>query len=258
MLYETPMSASTPPTASIEDPALVRLLELFRDRDAVDYATLVQQAGVPPRTLDRQLSALLADDLLFRWARGVYSRRPVEPELNSEGEELLMLLRDSDADAHLTGFDVLAPYAHQFVYSYYTHLVYCHPSHVSGLASELSAEDWLLLPAGRHVHLGGPHERMVIVRGQTHDERRYPVRGHLALPEKAWVDLLREVRRSQLGLDYGELGRILRSMERAGVPIDRVRTYARSVGYLAWVDAALGKRSPTNVEQNQLAAGYAA
>jgi len=251
------MPATGPPTASTEDPALVRLLELFRDRDAVDYATLVQQAEVPPRTLDRQLSALLADHLLFRWARGVYSRRPVGPELNSEGEELLMLLRNSDADAHLTGFDVLAPYAHQFVYAY-THLVYCHPPHVSGLASELSAAEWLLLPAGRHVHLGGPRERTVIVRGQTHNERRYPVRDHLALPEKAWVDLLREVRRSRLGLDYGELGRILRSMERAGIPIDRLRTYARSVGYLAWVEAALGERLPTNVEQSQLAAGYAA
>jgi hypothetical protein len=32
------------------------------------------------------------------------------------------LLRDSDADAHLTGFDLLARYAHQFVYAY-THLV---------------------------------------------------------------------------------------------------------------------------------------
>ena len=251
------MRATRPPTAPAEDQALVRLLELFRDRDAVDYATLVQQAGVPPRTLDRRLSALLADHLLFRWARGVYSRRPVEPELNSEGEELLMLLRDSDADAHLTGFDVLAPYAHQFVYAY-THVVYCHPPHVSGLASELSAEDWLLLPAGRHVHLGGTRERTVIVRGQTHNERRYPVRDHLALPEKAWVDLLREVRRSRLGVDYGELGRILRSMERDGVPIDRVRTYARSVGYLAWVDAALGARSATNIEQSQLVAGYAA
>jgi hypothetical protein len=251
------MSETKLPTTVAGDPALARLLELIGDHDAVDYATLVQWAGVPPRTLDRQLSALLAEQLLFRWGRGVYSRRPADPQLNSEGEELLGLLRDSDADAHLTGFDVLAPYAHQFVYGY-THLVYCHPSHVSGLASELSAADWLLLPAGRHVQLGGPRERTVIVRGQTHNERRYPVRDHLALPEKAWVDLLREVRRSRLGVDYGELGRILRSMQRAGIPIDRLRTYARSVGYLAWVEAALGERLPTNVEQSQLAAGYAA
>ncbi len=251
------MPETKPPITSRENSAFASLLELFRDRDAVDYATLVQRAGIPPRTLDRQLSALLADHVLFRWARGVYSLRPVEPQLNSEGEELLGLVRDSDADAHLTGFDVLAPYAHQFVYGY-THLVYCHPPHLSGLASELWAADWLLLPAGRHVHLGGPRERTVIVRGQTHDERRYPVRDQLALPEKGWVDLLREVRRSRLGVDYGELGRILRSMERTGVPIDRLRTYARSVGYLAWVDTALGKRSPTNIEQGQLAAGYAA
>lgn len=101
-----------------------------------------------------------------------------------------------------------------------------------------------------------PRQRTVILRGQTHDERRYPVRDHLAMPEKAWVDLLREVRRSRLGLDYGELGRILRSLERAGVPLDRLRTYARTVGYRAWVDAALGDRDPDNLEQAQLAAGY--
>jgi hypothetical protein len=251
------MPTSPPPIGSIQDPTVVRLLELFTDRDAIDYATLLEHAGIAPRTLDRQLGALVARGMLFRWARGIYSRRPLQPALNSEGEELLMLLRDSDADAHLTGFDVLAPYAHQFAYGY-THLVYCHPPHISGLASELTEADWLLLPAGRHVHLGGPRERTVIVRGQTHDERRYPVRDHLAMPEKAWVDLLREVRRSRLGLDYGELGRILRSLERAGVPLDRLRTYARNVGYRAWVDAALGDRAPDNLEQAQLAAGYQA
>ena len=153
------------PITSVDDPALARLLELIGDHDAVDYATLVQQAGIPGRTLDRQLSALLADHALFRWGRGAYSRRPAESQLNAKGQELLGLLRDSDADAHLTGFDVLAPYAHQFVYAY-THLVYCHPPHLSGLASELSAADWLLLPAGRHVHLGGPRERTVIARGR--------------------------------------------------------------------------------------------
>jgi len=251
------MPTAKPSTRSSDNTASFRVLELVRERDAIDYETLLRHAGVPSRTLDRQLNALLANQKVFRWARGLYSGRPLEPELGYEGGELLMLLRDSDADAHLTGFDILAPYAHQFSYGY-THLVYCHPPHLSGLASELSAHDWLLLPAGRHVHLGGPRERMVIARGQTHNERRYPVRNHLALPEKAWVDLLREVRRSRLGLDYGELGRILRSMERAGVPLDKLRTYARNLGYLGWVQAALGDRPPSTLEQAQLAAGYGA
>lgn len=241
-----------------DDLRSARLLELIGDRDAVDYPTLLQRAGVPPRTLQRQLNTLIDRQVLFRWARGVYGRRPLdEPELGFEGGELLMLLRESEADAHLTGFDVLVRYAHQFSYGH-THLVYCHPSHISGLARELSGEDWVLLPAGRHVHLGGPRERTVIVRGQTHDERRYPVKNHLALPEKAWVDLLREVRRSRLGFDYGELGRILRSMERTGVPLGKLRTYARSAGYLPWVEAALGDLAPASIEQAQLAAGYAA
>ena len=247
-------SETTPTTAQRRR---ARLLGLFADRDALDYASLLDRTGAPARTLDRDLKDLLADGALHRWARGLYSRRPLEPALNPEGAELLGLLRESDADAHLTGFDVLAPYAHQFTYGY-THLVYCHPPHLSALAAELSAAGWLLLPAGRHVHLGGTRERTVILRGQTHDERRYPLRDYLALPEKAWVDLLREVRRSRLGLDYGELGRILQALQRAGVPIDKLRTYARGAGYLEWLDAAMGDRPPNNLEQRQLAAGYAA
>jgi hypothetical protein len=233
------------------------LLEVFRDRSAVDYATLTAEIDVSPRTLDRQLGVLLAEGRLFRRSHGVYSRRPPEPGLNPEGVELLALLRGSDADAHLTGFDVLAPYAHQFAHGY-EHLVYCHPPHASGLTSELSDAHWLVLPAGRHARLSGTPERTVVLRGQAHDARRYPVRDHVALPEKAWVDLLREVRRSQLAFDYGELGRILRSLERAGTPLARLRTYARSVGYHAWVQAALGEREPASGEQAQLAAGYAA
>jgi DNA-binding MarR family transcriptional regulator len=245
------------PVITSSDPALADLLALFEDQDVLDYTTLRARVRVSARSLDRQLSALLADGLLFRRSRGVYSRRPSEPSLNPNGRQLLGLLRRSDAEAHLTGFDVLTPYAHQFAYRF-SHLVYCHPSHISGLAGELADGDWLVLPAGLDIQPGGGRERVVVVRGQTHDERRYPVRDHLALPEKAWVDLLREVRRSKLGFDYGELGRILRSLERAGVPLLRLRTYARNVGYTEWVDAALGDRPPNTVEQAQLAAGYAA
>lgn len=174
MLYQAAMPTNQP--ALRDQPALdppgesaaARLLALFDDRDAVDYAALLSRAGVPARTLDRQLNSLLADGRLFRRSRGVYSRRPLDLQLNPEGEQLLSLLRDSDAEAHLTGFDVLAPYAHQFAYRY-SHLVYCHPPHISGLATELVAHDWFVLPAGMDVHSGGGEERIVVVRGQTHD-----------------------------------------------------------------------------------------
>lgn len=259
ILYNAVLSAmtTTPAPAPTEESTFADVLDLFQGRDAVDYATLLEYAGVSARTLDRRLSAMLADGLLFRRSRGVYSRRPPGPQLNADAQQLLDLLRESDAEAHLTGFDVLAPYAHQFAYDY-SHLVYCHPPHVSGLASELVANHWLMVPAGLGIHPRYDHERVVIVRGQTHDERRYPVRDHLALPEKAWVDLLREVRRSHLSFDYGELGRVLRSLERAGVPLEKLRTYARNLGYLEWVDTALGARPLANTEQAQLAAGYAA
>lgn len=256
ILYNPVLIAMPLSSPDLTDPKL-RLLGLFDRREAVEYQTLLAEAGVPPRTLDRQLRSLLDQGSLYRWARGLYSRRPLEPDLNADGMALLSILRDGDADAHLTGFDVLARYAHQFAYGY-THLVYCHPPHMSGLIRELSEEEFVLLPAGRHVHLGRSVEHTVIVRAQTYDPRRYPVRDHLALPEKAWVDLLREVRRSRIGFDYGELGRILHSMERAGVPLAKLQTYARNVGYSGWVEVALGQRSAQNAEQAQLASGYAA
>jgi len=259
--YNAVRSAMTdlPRATTQTEPALADVvLDLFQDNNvALDYATLRARTAVPARTLDRQLLALVAEGRLFRRSRGVYSCRPLVPHLNPDGQKLLTLLGDSDAEAHLTGFDVLAAYAHQFSYSY-SHLVYCQPSHISGLAGELAGDDWLLVPAGLAIQPGGGRERVVVVRAQTQDERRYPVRDHLALPEKAWVDLLREVRRSKLGFDYGELGRILRSLERAGVPLHKLRTYARNVGYTEWVDAALGERPPGNAEQAQLATGYAA
>jgi hypothetical protein len=80
----------------------------------------------------------------------------------------------------------------------------------------------------------------------------------VATPEKAWIDLLRETRRSQLPIDYGELGRLLRAMTEYDVNQRALVSYARRIGYLQWLRAATGQRPPARVEQRQLAAGYAA
>ena len=233
-----------------------RLIELIGEGDAVDYATLLQRAGVPARTLERRLSDLIDGGILFRWTRGVYGRRPLdEPEMGFEGGELLMLLRCSEADAHLTGFDVLARYAHQFAYGY-THLVYCHPSHISGLTHELSGEDWVLLPAGHHVRLGGPRSHRDRAWA---DSRRTPVSGEQssrAAREGLGGSAARGASKSSR-IRLRRAWTYLRSMERAGVPIAKLRTYARNAGYLPWVEAAFGVRAPASIEQAQLAAGYA-
>lgn len=240
-------------TKTLED----RLLEAVSDREVVAWTNLRDHFGVTPRTVQRHLNTLLESGELVRRGRGLYSRRTDEPSLNVDAQALLGLLRESDADAHLTGFDILAPYAHQFVFDY-EHLVYCHPPHLSALAAELASTGWRVVPAGRRRLLAQGDARVVVVRGQTHDERRFPVRNHRASPEKAWIDLLREVRRSELSLDFVELGRILRAVESGGAQMPTLRAYARRVGYLDWLQATLGESEPENAEQRQLAAGYAA
>jgi hypothetical protein len=58
---------------------------------------------------------------------------------------------------------------------------------------------------------------MLLLRRQSLIEQETLVRGSLATPEKAWVDLLRETRRSQLPIDYGELAHLLRAMTEYGI-----------------------------------------
>ncbi len=115
-----------------------------------------------------------------------------------------------------------------------------------------------MLAAGGGALRGLLAPRTVLLRGQPPIRRHTLVRGSLATPEKAWVDLLRETRRSQLPIDYGELGRLLRAMTDHGINRRALSSYAQRVGYLQWLQAATGERQPAGAQQRQLAAGYAA
>jgi hypothetical protein len=70
------------------------------------------------------------------------------------------------------------------------------------------------------------------------------VQGAIATPEKAWVDLLRETRRSAVPFDYGELGRLLRAMSDQTLNLRALRSYAARLGYQHWLAAAIGQRPP--------------
>jgi biotin operon repressor len=233
-----------------------KVLQALGDRDAVTVRGLRESLGVSERTVQRRVQTLLDAGVLVSLGRGIYSRDSGPPTLDPDAWALVETIRDVGADAHLTGYDLLAGYAHQFVYEY-AHLVYCHPPHLSTLATELADEEWLVLQAGAGARHALSLDRTVVLRGQPHAPGRYPVAHNLAAPEKAWVDLLREVRRSGLSFDYGELGRLLRALDDRGRP-ETLTTYARRAGYLDWVRATRGEVPPANAEQRQLAAGYAA
>lgn len=235
-----------------------KLLKALGGLETVSVADLQSRFGISERTLQRRLHSLVEDGALEVLGRGRYGPKGLlQPALSEEARELVLSIEASDADAHLTGYDILANLSHQFVYGY-PHLVYCHPPHLDGLRSALTKGGWRVLPAGRLARELWDLERAVVLRGQTHAPGRYPVRGVLATPEKAWVDLLREVRRSGLPFDYGELGRLLRALERSGGRVETLNAYARRSGYLDWLHATRGEVRALNSEQRQLHAGYAA
>ncbi|MHB1539352.1 MAG: hypothetical protein ACYCYN_12805 [Solirubrobacteraceae bacterium] len=102
----------------------------------------------------------------------------------------------------------------------------------------LADAGFIVVPAGRHATVDvADASRVVLIRGQAEAARRYHVIGHLAPPEKAWVDLLRETRRSSLPVDLGEVGRILHAMRRSGCDEDRLHRYAQRIRYDDWLAA---------------------
>jgi hypothetical protein len=106
--------------------------------------------------------------------------------------------------------------AHQFTFEH-PHLVCCHPPHFDGPAAALASKRFMVLAAGPGALRGPLMPRTMLLRRQPLIEQETLVRGSLATPEKAWIDLLRETRRSQLLIDYGELRRLLRAMTEYGV-----------------------------------------
>jgi|GEM_PF-1271927 len=228
-----------------------------RQGGATSVAELRAELGLSERTLHRRLSRLVAAGTVFRVSRDRYSDHASVDAPTGEAEEIVRVIEHSDADAHLSGYDVLAGFAHQFVFDY-AHLVCCHPPHADGVASALVEQGFVVLAAGPGALRGPAMPRTVLLRRQPVLARRTLVRGAVATPEKAWVDLLRETRRSDAPFDYGELGRLLRAMTDQGINQSALGSYARRVGYEDWLRAATGQQPPDGAAQVQLAAGYAA
>jgi hypothetical protein len=220
-------------------------------------ADLRSELDLSERTLYRRLGELVAEGSLFREGRSRYTTRRPAAAVSGEALQIVRIIERLDAEAHLSGYDVLAGFAHQFTFDY-PHLVCCHPPHFDGLAAALASKRFVVVAAGPGALRGPLMPRTVLLRRQPIIEQETLVRGTLAAPEKGWVDLLRETRRSQLPIDYGELGRLLRAMIEYGVNRRALFSYARRIGYLQWLQAATGQRPPASVEQRQLAAGYAA
>jgi hypothetical protein len=225
---------------------------------AVTVAQLRDKLGLSERTLQRALSRLVATGEISRLSRDRYAdRAPGASPSSAPAREIVRVIKHLEADAHLSGYDVLAGFTHQFVFDY-PHLVCCHPSHADGLGAALAKKKFVLLPAGPGAAINAPLQKTVLLRRQPAIHSRTLVKGAVATPEKAWVDLLREIRRSGAPFDYGELGRLLRAMSGETLNLRALRSYAARLGYQDWLAATIGQRPPNGPAQSRLAAGYAA
>jgi hypothetical protein len=228
-----------------------------RHGGAVSVADLRTELEVPERTLHRRLSHLVEAGTVFRVSRDRYSDRSSADVPTGEAEDIVRVIERLDADAHLSGYDMLVGFAHQFVFEY-PHLVCCPAPHAEGVSAALIERRFVVIAAGPGALRGPAMPRTVLMRRQPFIARRTLVRGALATPEKAWVDLLRETRRSDAPFDYGELGRLLRAMTDQAVNRRALSSYAERLGYTDWLQVATGQAPPNSAAQVQLAAGYAA
>jgi hypothetical protein len=232
------------------------LLALSRRGGEATSAELREWLDVHPTTVRRHLRPLLDQHLVREVRRGLY-RLSDEPPVRSEAaRQLLAVLEEQGYEAHLTGFDLLAPHAHQFAYSY-PHLVYGDPSATAALLYELPNRDFVVGLAKAHPAPASPDvSRVVLLRDQPNAEQ-YGVRGHVAPVEKAWVDTLRETRRGCMDVSYTELGRILRSLVEHDADMRYLRRYARQLGYLQQVEEALDRdREPETADGRALKTGF--
>jgi MarR family len=238
--------------------ALAVLDDICRAGGAATPRDLRRRLGWTERTIHRRLAELVDSGHVVRHGHGQYALAATGSlPLPDTGREIVGILAGAGVEAHITAFDVLARFAHQFVYAY-PHVVYAEPYSVSETARALADAGFVVVQAGRQGSVEvGDLSRVVVLRGQGDAARRYGVIGHVASPEKAWVDLLRETRRSSLPFDLGELGRILGALRQSGCDESRLRRYAKRMRYDAWLDGIEQARPvQENPEIAALRSGY--
>lgn len=210
---------------------------------------LSDQLQVAPNTVRARLAELTQEGSLTKIAQGLWQLPPSQLSLPDPSRRTLELLQATGLDAHLTGLAPLLPYTHQFVRQF-PQLVYADPQAIDVVEDELAASGFIVarLGAGREAPVGDDLSNLVLLRKQS-DPAQYGFRGHLATPEKAWVDLLRETHRGNLPMQFMEIGAILRNLFEGSINAKRLRNYARRMGYQAWIDRALGEAPASENER---------
>ncbi len=220
------------------------------------FADVARAVTASEPTVHRRLDEMVNAGSLSRPRRGTYvlAEEPSQP--TATADRIVAALRDCAAEAHLTGYDVLAAHSHQFM-RVWPHLVYADPAAIDDVSHALSRAGFSVLPAKDAGVASGLSEadRVVVIRGQSPSRMdRFSAYGRVAPIEKAWIDLLREVRIGWFPLSLADVGAILASMLRDGVDEARIASYARESGYGHYLQH-LPTGSPPDSSIAQLHAG---
>ena len=139
-----------------------RILDALRDAGGERaMGELERELGSTKNTVRKHLQPLIDAGVVRAVGHGRYRLVGASPLTSASGKALLSVLEGGDYDAHLTGFDVLVPYAHQFVFAY-PHLVNADPAVFDALAYELADDGFVVRAAGRRA--GACHVRPVAGR----------------------------------------------------------------------------------------------
>jgi DNA-binding Lrp family transcriptional regulator len=197
------------------------------------FADVARAVTASEPTIHRRLDEMVKAGSLSRPQRGTYVLVNQSEQVTATAYRIVAVLRDCAAEAHLTGYDVLATHSHQFMRQW-PHLVYADPAAIDDVSHALSQAGFNVLPAKDAGVASGLSDanRVVVIRGQSPSRMdRFSAYGRVAPIEKAWIDLLREVRIGWFPLSLADVGAILASMLRNGVDEARIASYARESGY---------------------------
>lgn len=172
----------------------------------------VQQGwGIKPAAAWQRLNRAKQQGLVYRLSQGRYAiTTRGAATLNHDAEKVLTALRTvRNVRSALTGIDVLSGSLH-YVPMRYPHLVLVQRRGLERVQRALASAGYLAVPAtaAGAVWDASPTAQVVLLRA-TNTFRGVPDGAALASPERAFLDLLLEIRHHNFPLPIADLARVL-------------------------------------------------
>lgn len=242
------------------DEALTQLVDA---RGTVAPREAARLLNVDRQRASRALRRLSKDGEVRAIGQGRFASAEPPRLLSDSGRQIHDTLGELGRPAHLTGYDLLRGLEHQVTLGAVPHLVYADGAALEEVGQTLALRGFTVAPAQVGAELAAADlDRVVLMRKQAAGlQRRLAVADYLASPEKAWLDLVREVERRSLPLAPYDIGRILgTALFLDIIDLVRLERVANQAGWWARIEPIVAKRStgPEEAILRQIYAGYQA